>query len=68
MINKSVRAGNVNVSFYKTVEAIADVMDAIENSEVNYHGDWHRCGPDVQLKEVAKKKLDLLYKKLQRHA
>ena len=63
-MKREIRAGNVNVSYYKTVQEILDVMDRIENDSVNYDGNWMRGGPDIQLKEVAKKKLALLEKKL----
>ena len=58
------KASNVNVNYYPTVESIVMAMDSIENDSVNYHGNWMRGGPDIQLKEGAKNKLATLHKRL----
>jgi len=58
------RATSINVSYYKTVEAITQAIHSIENDSANYHGDWLRGGPDITLKEGAKKKLAALHKNL----
>jgi len=58
------KATNVNVSYYKTAESIIMAIDSIENDRINYNGDWLRGGPDVTLKEEAKKKLAALTKSL----
>jgi hypothetical protein len=58
------KASNVNVSYYTTVDSIIKAMDLIENDSVNYHGNWLRGGPDIQLKEGAKKKLVALHTRL----
>tara|TARA_R110002072_G_scaffold49955_1_gene135290 strand:- start:502 stop:648 length:147 start_codon:yes stop_codon:yes gene_type:complete len=39
-------------------------MDLIAIDVENYHGDWMRGGPDIQLKEGAKNKLATLHKRL----
>ena len=58
------KATNVNVSYYTTVESIVDAIDSIENDSANYNGDWMRGGPDITLKEGAKKKTAALRKNL----
>jgi len=58
------KATDVNVSYYKTVESIVNAVDSIENDSANYNGDWMRGGPDITLKEGAKKKLAALMKRL----
>tara|TARA_R110002124_G_scaffold3569_1_gene23376 strand:+ start:1478 stop:1678 length:201 start_codon:yes stop_codon:yes gene_type:complete len=58
------KASKMNVSYYTTAESIVKAMDLIENDSVNYHGNWLRGGPDIQLKEGAKNKLVALHKRL----
>jgi uncharacterized protein YegP (UPF0339 family) len=58
------KATNINASYFKTVESIINAIDSIENDSANYHGDWMRGGPDITLKEGAKKKIASLRKNL----
>lgn len=57
-------ANNVSLSSIKSVDGILNAIHSIEMDRVNYHGNWSKGGPDVMLKQGAKKKLNALYKRL----
>ena len=58
------KASNINVSYYTTIEGLVEAIDSIENDRANYDGNWLRGGSDIQLKLGAKAKLAALHKRL----
>jgi len=58
------KASNINVSYYTTIEGLVEAIDSIENDRANYNGDWLKGGPDITLKTGAQAKLKALHKSL----